>query len=1088
MSFEKYTQIYDGGADGIKLRVGKGAKEINFTLDKKADTAYRLFTVGETDTYYLWKDEPDCPYMYRMITDALDTRHAISDRYCLSLSCKRYEDYLKRVYKKIMWQPPILSYLAMDPLPEAWELSLTVTAKALKFRKDGFLRMRLDIRKKKDGVDDRSVTGAPDESIVIDIPDGTYTGTVLSKSITIPRDTANVGVFIEGKGYKGECYVERPRLAADEQNLLPSFTETTADKVHMDWTAQYLSRKEWPEFRVRLNGRVIFTGEIFERCHRYSEWEIKLPSELLREENTLSYELISDYHEPLPYTVYEAGIIEQPDAPLSLIAVSEAAAVGGKARVLVKTDRPNMRVWLICESDSISGSREILMREAGLHGLLIHCDLPAQNASFRLIYDGGEVCASIARIAVRADDRVITGTGDMVYICQDEDAMEEYLSWYLSNNIGDLVTIRPTYRWSGTRTLNEKVWRGFRRLMRELDMKYVLMADGRELPGVAAQPDEKMLAGKGFLGIQLHERDGAQFYWQKWTMNTPTEEQWANMMEFAYAEDPDHVSSTFNSANFLYPCDKAASFSDRRILLQDNKMNLYADRRVFDDYRDEHKKAVDSLSAVRGKRDTRHTGPAAGFKYMAEAGYTWLGAETMYQTMEPLMGLLRGVVKDRSMPTYGVHHAVQWSSTPHESPARYRRFRLALYASYMQGATDINTEEGLWRLEEYYDHHHRFGNACKNHIKQQQDFYRYVTTHTRSGKLYNPTALLHGRDDGVTFFGKNKTWGQPRPQTLAEDGWDLLKVIYPRSKPGSAVYRHPCPDDIPQGYHSGTPYGNIDILPTEARAAVFNDYRSLAFLGYNRFEAEDMKKLTAFVRRGGKLLLTDAHLTSTSTYTELKCGELVFGDNLALFCHGEPKFIKDTVNGCELEVCDNIKKPDEVLAYTDSGSPLICVYRKGKGEFVLFHTKEYPASSAIRELYEAQLKRIFGETLVKEKIWAEVGDDVEFSVYTQDDGSRHIYLLAVDWYRAPDFDRHAVLRLGDARYDVAVPFGTMLKCVCREDTAMWCDTEDGEVLSLSDTEAVVQGTGKVHFTLAKGGKLTDTCIDFTESGVVTVTF
>lgn len=1071
MSFEKYTKLYDGGDTGMLLRVGGDAREISFPFTAEAEKTYKLFTVGETEMFYMWKDEPDYPFIYRMISDALDTKHAIRDRYCLSLGCKKYEDYIKRLYKKIMWNPPILSYLSLENPPENCELGITVTAKELKFRKDGFLRMRIDIRKTKDGVDPRSVSGKPDETVVIDFPEGTYTGENLSKSIVIPKDTANVGVFIEGKGYKGECYVEQPRLFAGAYNLLPAFTETTSDVTHMDWTAQYLSRKEWPEFRVRLNGKVIFTGEIFERCHRFSEWEIKLPEKLLGENNTLSYELISDYHEPLPYTIYEVGIIEQPSADLSIISVSEAAPADGHARVLVRTERPNTKISLVCENDAIKGDRELLLREAGLHGLLIDCVTPAENAEFRLVYDGGEVRGNIPRIVVKGKDKVITGTGDLVYISQDLDNMEEYLSWHLSNNLGELVTIRPVYRWAGTRTLNEKVWKSFRRLMRELDLKYVLMADGRELPGLATQPDEELLRGKGFLGIQLHERDGAQFYWHKYVIDTLTYEQWANMMELSYMEDPKHVASLYSGDNFVY---------------RDGTMYMYADRDEYEDYREEHEKAVKSLAAVRGTRNTRHTGPSANFKYMAEAGYTWLGAETMGQTMEILMGFLRGTVKDYAMPTCGVHHALQWSSSPHETPAKYRRYRLALYASYMQGATDINTEEGLWHLEEFYEHHHRFSIACENLKKQKRDFSRYIATHTRSGKLYNPVALMHGRDDGFTFFGKNKTWGQRRPQTPADDSWQLIKELYPMSNPGEAIYIHPCPDDIPQGYHSGTPYGNIDIIPTESKPSTYADYRTLAFLGYNRFEAEDFKKLTSFVKQGGKILLTDAHLTSSSVYGDIMNGALAFDGGLDGFTAGEAIFETDTVNGNELEVCTNIKKPDSVLAYTDSGRPLVCVYKKGKGEFVLFHTKEYPAHVAICDLYRAHLKRVFAQTLDKESVWAEVGNDVEFAVYNQKDGTRHIYFLAVDWYNNPDGNRHAVLRLGDKRYAVDLPFGTMLKCVCTEDSAMWAETEDGEVLSIEEGKATVQGTGKIRFVLAKDDKLWHYDIDFTENSVVSV--
>jgi len=1068
MSFEKYTQIYDGEPNGVTVRPKGASFDVCFDLIPEKNKKYRLFTVGETEQYYLWKDEPDCPRLYHMITDALDTRHAIRDRYCLSLTCAKYEDYLKRIYKKIMWKP-VLSYLDMNPVPTEWEAGITVSAKGLSFKEGGFLRMRVDVRLKREGIDPREIAFPADQSTVIDLPAGSYTGKRLCVPLQIPENTAHVGVFIEGKGYRGECYIEQPFLSASGQNLLPSFNESVQDCTHMDWAAQYLSRKELPEFKIRLNGKLIYRGEVFERCHRHSEWEITLPQKALTEHNTLSYELVSNYHDPLPYTFYEVGVIERPAAELSVLAVSHAAPVGGKARVLVHTERPNLRVELITQGDALSAKKEWFFREKGLHGMLLDCNKLCQNAAFRLVWTGGEASGSVDRIVQKAEDGVVTGTGDMVYICQDDESMEEYLAWYISNGIGDLVTIRPTYRWSGTKLLNKVVLKKFCKLMRELDMKYVLMTDGRELPGISAQPDENLLRGKGFLGIQQHERDGAQFYWDRKDAASLFDEQVIDLTHYAYLEDPTHTNSQYSNGNYHY---------------RNDGMNIYADRRLLDDYRDEHKKNVASLSVSKEARDTRHTGPACTFKYMAEAGYSWLGAETMYQTMEPIMGFLRGVAKEYDMPFYGVHHAVQWSSTPHQSPARYRRYRLALYASYMQGATDINTEEGLWHLEEYYEHHHRFGEACKNHLAQQQDFYKYVSTHTRSGSFYTPIAFVHGRDDGITFFGKNKTWGHwGDPQTVAEDSWDLITAVYPKALPVDTLYLHPCPDDKPVGYHSGTPYGNLDVIPAEGKAEILQQYGAAIFMGYNRCEQKDAKKYADYLQKGGCVLLTDAHLTVTSSRQELLDGSITVKKNALVMTQGTPKFKKDTVGGVELSVCTNPLPPDEVRAYTDSGMPLVCVYRIGNGELTVFHAKEYPAHPAIRALYEKEIQTLCQKTVDRESIWAEAGDDVEFTVYRQEDEATHIYLLAVDWYNSPDVLRNARLRLGKTRYEIPVPFGILLKCVATRDAAILAESEDGEVLSVINGVATLQGTGAVPFRICKEGTQRVETVDFTGGGI-----
>ena len=1069
MPFEHYQKIYEG--EGITLRPKGKAKEISFALSPNSLHRYRLFTVGETEQYYLWKDEPDGPFLYRMLTDALDTAHAIRDRYCLNLSCKRYESYLKRVYKKIAW-PPKLSYLSMVAVPETWTLGLTASAKNLSFRKDGYLQMRIDIRLRKKGVDPRSVSGSPDYTVIVPLPEGSYEGLCLSKQVQIPKDTAHVGVFLEGIGYKGECYVEQPFLSADGQNLLPAFNESTANKEQFDWVAQFLSRKEWPEFRVRLNGTVIYTGEIFERSHRYSEWEIDLPTALLKEQNTLSYELISDYHDPLPYTIYEIGVIASENAPVTILSVSEAAPAGGKVRVLLRTSQPNTRVSFASDSPLLSGKSEYLFRESGLHGILLDALLPGENARFRLTADSTTAEGNVRRIVLRTEDHVITGTGDMIYIRQEDADMEEYLSWYLANHVGDLITIRPVYRWSGTRTLNRNVFRKFRRLMNELGLKYVLMADGREVPGLSAQPDDALLKGRGFLGRQMHERDGAQFYWHVDRIESHTIEMMADLFRFSYEENPLTTGSQYGE-------------SYTRFI--NGTMYRYADRVLSSDYKSDHETAVNSLRAMRRPNDTRHTGPSAMFKYLAEAGFSWLGAETMYSTMEPLMGFLRGTASEYGMDRYGVHHAVQWSSTPHRSPARYRRFRLALYASYLLGATDINTEEGLWHLEEYYEHHHRFSEACKAHLKEQQDFYRYVSTHSRTGAFYTPVAFLHGRDDGAIFFGHHRTWGLiDEKSTPAEESWDLLTALYPKANPRSAVYRHGCPEDVPQGYHSGTPYGSLDAVPAEGKLASLKKYRAILCLGFNRCTPEDAKKLRAYVQGGGTLLLTHAHLSEASHVPGIRCGALEFESHALSMSNGYPTFRLSTHHGIPLSVCTNAKKPDAVLKETDDGHPLICRYDIGKGSVILFNTAEYPVHASIRADYEEEMIRITKAATAVEPVYATAGEDVEFAVYRQADETCHVYFLATDWYHDPAPLRHATLRVGKDHYDVTLPFGVLLKCVSDGESAAWAESEDGEVLSLRDGTATVQGTGCVTFSIAKNGIRSSVTVDFGTNAVQSI--
>jgi len=1092
MSFERYTKIFDGYETGRTLRAhGKGA-EFSFSAQQD-EKRRRLFVTGETALFYQWKSEPDNPAHYHTITDALDPHHAFEAQYCLDLSSKAPEEYIRRLYKKVMW-PPVLSYLKMNPVPAEWVCGIWASAKGLKFAEGGYLRMRVEIYRAHKGVNRHDVSLPPDEVLCIDFPEGDYDWTQFKRDLLLAaeRDSdlgdwvsgqgtnfpasksiAHIGVWIEGARYSGQFYIERPFLTASSgENLLPDFTQSVHDKEKFDWTAQYLSRKEWPEFRVTLNGQMVFEGEVFERCHRASEWAIDLPGELIKEQNTVCLELISDYHDPLPYILREVGVIEQPGGVVALIATDTGVA-GAKAHALIRTEHENTTVRFAFPDGNLSGAAELTFAEAGLHGVAFDCGPACENALFTMQVGNCTVHGSIARIVEKAENEVLTGTGDMIYVQQRMADAEEFLSWYLSNAVGNLFTIRPTYRWSGTRLLSAQVWKTVARVLNEMGIKYAHMIDGRELPGIGTNPDGEMLAGEGFLGSQQHERDGAQFYWGQYCCESLTEEQRIDMAQRAWEEDPLHVGSTYSHHNRFYYGDSIYSQRDPHVP---------CDMRLAEEAR------VRQFALVRGDVP-RHTGPAHSFKYLLKAGFSWVGAETMYGSMEPLMAFLRGANLWKGLRSAGVHHAVQWSSSPQDTPEHFRRYRLALYVSYMQGATEINTEEGLWHLEEYYSHFHRFSEGCKGHLKQQQDFYRYLSTHSRTGEFFAPMALLHGRHDGWHGFNNLQPWGWTGlPNSDAENSWGLLKVFYPLSKPGAALYIHGCDTDHPVGYHTGTPMGNIDAIPIECGADVYKRYPVLAFMGYNCADEADFDRLSAYVQGGGTLLLTRAHMTDTTAFDDILAGKLHYGENPFRFTDGEPIFRNATVGGIEVQICANALQSDEVLAVADDGTPLVVKYALGKGAVILFNANAYPAHPAIRPLYEQQLERAMRALADAQNVWAECGDDVQFTAYDQPDGSRHLYLLAVDWYRDPSFVRSCTVRAGGLRYKAHMPFGVMLKAVSDGNRIAWPHDENGEVLGLTECGARVQGTGKVAFTFAQNGEEKHIEVDFSSASVQEIAF
>jgi hypothetical protein len=627
---------------------------------------------------------------------------------------------------------------------------------------------------------------------------------------------------------------------------------------------------EWIGMRVELNGETVFDGEIFERCHRFSEAEIPLPPGAVRRgENTITFTCTSHYRDAAGYVMGEWGLITERES--AVISVPECITAGEPFSICIEGHRGDPVDF---SSDTLHLVDEPKLTRDGLNALRLVCHTPANGLSFTI---NGEVL-TIPRCVEREQDGVLTGTGDLLYIPVQAESFTNYLKWYLSAHIGNMLTIRPSYRWNGSRVMNAPLYRETASFLDAMGMHYAHMLDGRELPGCNLNPTVAELDTPHFLGRQKHELDGQFAYWgERDVTGNLSEQMFYDLylrMDRIYSERMHH---RYIPENVHYTAGRQLIF----------RSPLYPDN-----MKEASEQFVQRLRTSRNG-DSRHTGPSTLFKYFYQAGYTWVGAELMYSPTELTIAALRGanlVYGGR----IGGHLAVQWSTSPHDTESRYRRYRLALFISYIQGLDEINTEEGLWHLEEYYHHHHRFSAACENHTRQQQDFYRYIASHTRRGSFYTPIAFLSGRYDGWRTFGRGSTWGLNRfGFGDMEAAWDLLTCFYPKSVL-NALYVHNCPDrEI--GYYSGTPLGCVDILPIEAED--YSGYRLLIAPGYNKAEEEDLQKLWHFVRQGGHLVIGWPQLSVTTDRDRVMACDHTFIDGQ------EREFIEDTYGAHPVSIC-----------------------------------------------------------------------------------------------------------------------------------------------------------------------------------------
>lgn len=1069
MPFEPIIQIREGiGMEDCILRTGQS---VTFSFDAdhiNLSANHDLYFTAETRMHYLWKDE--IPYSKSLmdIDDSLDTVHAGYCRYCIDLSADKPKQYPKMLLHKLLW-PPREGLYEMLLYTQQWRYGIRVRAEGLRVLPNGYLRVRLERWEKKDGVPTHVTTAAPDETYLIDIPEGSYDYRVLSRDVCIPDTTACVLMTIEGMGYQGNVYLEQPHVTAvsSNRNIMPDFIPAPAGQPkyeHFAWFGYNLSKKEWPEFDITLNGRSIFSGETFLQMQRYAPVELPIPSGILRQgRNELQIRYCSDYHDVVPMAIRDISILEKAASPVHIAALPKVAFRDEEISVLLESAHDHVTFNFESEDFELCTTNTLL--DKGLHVMRLRPKIFRNHAVFSISAEGQTETAEIEQMVDQHGENILCGSGDMIYVDNSSiKAVYDYLEWYLHNRLGNMITVRPRYHWSNNRVLNPEVWKLFTRICNQMQIHYPHMSDGDELMAAGNNPTEEMLAGPYFQGLQDHECDGRLFYWSFPAIDTHVPAEYYDLAARLERESAQTLELRLRS---------------NALTAYNGEMEFLRDISCKPDMKDAYEHVMPCLRECR-KGANRHTGPATMFKYFYQAGFDWVGVETMYQSLEPQMAFLRGAARAYGKTRSGVHLALQWSTYPHDTERRYRRYLLALLIPYIHGVTDFNTEEGWRFMETHYDAHDRFSPACTHHREQEQRFFRYTQSHSRTGRYTVPIALLHGRYDGWCGVGGTRIFGMPHIRIgEAEASWQILKAFYPNCSiqmsglSGMETIDFPTTKEEaerPRGFYSGTPNGNVDVIPIEN--GKFLDYSIIAFAGYNAAETDDFDRLLDFVRKGGTLVGCWPHFSQTTLRADIDAKDFVYLAHpltAALSC-GAPEFCKAHVNGKAIRICKNPASGANILRATDEGDPLLCEIKLGSGRIILLNVVSYPGDEAVRAVYEEEILSLRKELVVQEETEILCGDDVEYGVYLQENGSRHYYLTPVDWYRDSAQLRKATFRMAANKYEVELPFGCITKLVTTGQNAVWSADENVDLISIDGHQICVQGYGKgtVHVITDKG--------------------
>ena len=994
--FEKRNVVFD--TSGYKLDPGK-KMEAQFKLQDYGHRVKRSVRItgasilpenlGERGESTFRK------YIYR-IDDYLDSVDTSSDDTYSLVFEGANEKYEKNAYYR-------LSYDQLEPYRgKKVEVSFPVKRKINGFSPDGYFKLRLQLYKKKEGRNYEDIFDEADDIWELDIPVGTSDWELLTKDLEIPEDIACVLVQITSRDMSGTIKVGTPSFKSENKRLgvypLQPFKEPS--DTQDNWVGENLSSKEWPEFELAVNGETFFIGKIFDRASEVGEFDVDLP-ELSAGTYELSVKLKDSFPKRYPYLLRAIEVHENAARDFEMVYAPEYATKDHKFGILLEVNKPGVTLSFAGDDLIVPELPDKQFDEAGLYAVVFNTGKSGVDQKIS-VSDGTYVVEhNISQILDKKPDSVYISTGDDIYISRTKEQWGKYLKWYLREGIGNMYCWRPSHQWSGAIGWDPEFYSWAVGLLQGLQMPYSFMTEGRTLPGRNINPDVEVVDSPFFFGKQSHEDDGCFYYW----------------LHFGW----EGLYSDLAAKHRPY----GGIFAKTRPIRREDEKFVFYDPYAADDMEEGAKQFIDNLSRSRGQ-SIRHTGPSTMFRYFFQAGYKWVGAEQMYGPEELIMSSVRGASKAYGQTRFGTHLATQWSSKPFNTTDHATRLFLSLAVSYIHGATEINTEEGLWNVEEGLD---RYSDEGKAHIKRQNDLFRYIQTHERRGKPVVPVGIVQGRNDGWKSFDfgvKSNIWGQRGDEWkygAPEESFELIKTFYPNNKLGYIGLGADEPRE-PKGYYSATPFGMVDLFPIEAPQEVLDDYEVIAFLGWNTYQKDDFERLLSFVKKGKTLLLTGNHAN-----TELK----------------RDRSTKYPENDAVLE---------ELLGkdYKNKKEP----YRNkvGKGEVVFYPQKLYPSEQPIKEAYTKDLKQLLEKSAYDQlqKGWIEGAENIEFAAWDWEDSlTRTIYLLNIDWWS--DITAHpATLRIGDDTFSLNVRRNVLETVTISQGLAVMPQSMTTDVLNISKME------------------------------------
>ena len=415
-------------------------------------------------------------------------------------------------------------------------------------------------------------------------------------------------------------------------------------------------------------------------------------------------------------------------------------------------------------------------------------------------------------------------------------------------------------------------------------------------------------------------------------------------------------------------------------------------------------------------------------RYNMEAGVSIPILEILPGNPEILTSNIRGTAKAFDAKYWGVYIAHGWyGGMRHLDALKKKRLELTYKYAYLAGSRLFALENGDITFSSYGMTLEENSEVCQNYrnvLGRMNDFMKADARPKGGPKV--KVAFVSGLHDGwAGKWGRSCLWNQFYKEEWgygeAEHSWRILEELHARRYWGD-------PANYGQQDTSGAPaYGLYDIVPIEADLEKLCSYDWLIFLGWNTMTEENMDKLTEYVRRGGHLVMSAAHL-NTQTKRD---GDFRFVSDekirqlFGCFYMGEvrrmvdgAKFKRESLDPRVLYPVYNSGGSDpmytagyadyarfatieaETIAYASDGFaeklsdlPMVIENKVGKGVATLVTHMCYPGNQAVYQVYGTVVRELLTASARSCEVQVICSDRVRYSCY---EGGK-MYLLNTDY-------------------------------------------------------------------------------------------